>query len=1126
MNRHRMAHGRRNPARRKDMRILKGFMLALLVGAVATSIHSSGQDRRPDISGVWRSSIGQVYVIEVQGSRFSWHVEATGQTATGTIDGNRLAASWEAGRKRQSATGKIVDVGRNGRALRIEWSNKVVFFRGEEGEPREGGERRTPPVGEQGRDEPSREGQETRPGGFPDVSGEWFSNRGHQLSIHQTGPEFRIVYLGSGAASLGRFEGEPPGYVLTTVFEGQAIEGRITEGEPQGQALLIQWSNGMKFGREPFAGEPRRGGDEPEREGREDRPREGPPAAQPGVPDISGTWDSSVKRTYEIVQNGNQFSWTVKGTNEKASGVIEGDMIVAEWSGGVGRGRAEGHFAGIDETNRAVEIEWSNGVVFTRPAGSVRQAPAGGQPFVKAKIAAQPVDIVPVEISSEALKRLMPHLSLKSVFNEWVKVGGPIGGLGYDVRFYANGPRGKKVMFVTDNYSGVNKSVDGGENWFASNTGIVSRAGESQDAIPVFSLTVDPNDPHIVWAGLKDKKGLYKSADAGETWTDLTDNLHIQESQFVFRGFTIMPGDSDTVFAQGEIPTSENGLAFNKVRGRIYLTRDGGTTWSVVREEKDLVRYVLINPHDHNIVYASCGIFDREASNSNCKSLASIPNLQQSWEARGGVGVLKSTDGGKSWKVLNRANGLNDLYVGSLVMHPGNPDVLLAGCGNNAASPYRVDGKPHFTGGVFRTENGGEKWVQTLQDDVITSVEFAPSNPNIAYAGGRQRFYASTDSGRSWKLVSGGQVGWGPTGIIAGFPIDILVDPDNPLVLFANNYGGGNVKSTDGGKTWTLASQGYTGALMLDIVIHPANSDIVYAGARNGLFRTMNGGAAWEGLCFAPAKFPECYAVAIHPKNPQIVVASQELLGTVYYSKNGGKSWQEAVKLPAVPGSPVETYGFKRIIFAHSDPQTVYAATCRGTNELKDHPTAFGVYKSGRGGAPGSWAGTNDATMKSRAVNDLAVHPKNHMIVYAATAQGGLFKSTNAGNNWTTIPALAKYDIRSVAVDPVDPRTVYAGLQKGGVYRSSDDGKTWHPMMEGMDSNQSVWAIVVDPTDRKPWAGTRESGVFRWDSIEQQWAPINKGLSTKCIVDLEISTDGKVIYAATTGEGVFRYEKR
>lgn len=1107
------------------MRISRTMATIAFLGAALVLSLLSIQQRPPDISGVWRSSIGQVYLIEVQGNRFTWHVEAIGQTATGTIDGNRLTAAWEAGRRRQSATGRIVDVDRNGRALRIEWSNKVVFFRGEEGGSREEAERRPPPVREQREDEPPREGQEARPGGFPDISGEWFSNRGHELSVHQTGPEFRLVFR-SGTASLGRFEGRPSGFVLTTVFEGRSIEGRIAEAGPRGRVHLIEWSNGMLFGREPFGEGPRRAGDEPAREGRDDRPPEGRPAGRPGVPDISGTWASSVQRTYEIVQDGNRFSWTVKGTDEKASGSIEGDLIVAEWSGGVGRGRAEGHFTGIDETNRAVVIEWSNGVVFTRPAGGLRQGQTGGQPVVKAKIGAPPVDIIPVEISPEALKTLMPHLSLKAVYNEWVKVGGPIGGLGYDVRHLANGERGKRIMFVTDNYSGVNKSIDGGRNWFASNTGIKPRTGDSQDAIPVFSLTVDPNDPNIVWAGLKDKKGLYKSTDAGATWTDLTGNLHIQEDQFVFRGFTVMPGDSSTVFAQGEIPTDQNGLGFNKVKGRIYLTRDGGKTWAVLWQGNDLVRYVIVDPQDPDVVYASCGIFDREAWNSNCKALAGIPDLQQSYEARGGVGVLKSTNGGKSWKALNRNNGLNDLYVGSLVMHPQDPHVLLAGCGNNAASPYRVEGKPHFTGGVFRTENGGEKWVQTLQDDVITSVEFAPSNPNIAYAGGRQTFYASTDSGRSWKPVSGGQVGWGPPGIIAGFPIDILVDPDNPQILFANNYGGGNVKSTDGGKTWTLASQGYTGALMLDIVIHPANSDIVYAGARNGLFRTMNGGAAWEGLCFAPARFPECYSVALHPKNPQIVVASQELLGIVYYSQDGGKSWQEALKLPAVPGSPVETYGFKRIAFAPSDPRTVYAATCRGTNELKDHPTAFGVYKSGRGGAPGSWAGTNDATMASRAVNDIAVHPKNHNIVYAATAQGGLFKTTNAGNNWTAIPALAKYDVRSVAVDPVDPRTVYAGIQKGGVYRSTDDGKTWHPMREGMDANQSVWALVVDPLDRKPWAGTRESGVFRWDSLEQQWVPMNKGLSTRCVVDLEISADGKVAYAATTGEGVFRYEKR
>ena len=344
---------------------------------------------------------------------------------------------------------------------------------------------------------------------------------------------------------------------------------------------MIEWSNRMLFSRQRFEEGPVRPADERGVEGREERPREGMVEQAAGGPDISGTWDSSVKRTYEIAQSGREFTWTVMGTNEKTAGVIEGDHIVVEWSGGVGSGRAEGHIAGMDETGRVVEIEWSNGVIFTRPAGAggVRQTQTNAQASVKAKIAAPKVDIIPAEISSEALKMLMPHLSLKSVFNEWVKVGGPIGGLGYDVRHLSNSQRGKRIMLVTDNYSGVNKSVDGGENWFASNTGIKSRTGESQDAIPVFSLTVDPNDPNIVWAGLKDKKGVYKSIDAGATWIDLTANVPIPEPEFVFRGFTIMPGDSKTVFAQGEIPTSQDGLAFNKVKGRIYLTRDGGNSW-------------------------------------------------------------------------------------------------------------------------------------------------------------------------------------------------------------------------------------------------------------------------------------------------------------------------------------------------------------------------------------------------------------------------------------------------------------------------------------------------------------------------------------------------------------------
>ena len=66
----------------------------------------------------------------------------------------------------------------------------------------------------------------------------------------------------------------------------------------------------------------------------------------------------------------------------------------------------------------------------------------------------------------------------------WVRAGGPLGGLGYDIRMRPDNP---DVMFVTDAWSGVFKSIDGGQTWTPSNNGILTRTGESSDAIPIFS---------------------------------------------------------------------------------------------------------------------------------------------------------------------------------------------------------------------------------------------------------------------------------------------------------------------------------------------------------------------------------------------------------------------------------------------------------------------------------------------------------------------------------------------------------------------------------------------------------------------------------------------------------------
>ena len=697
----------------------------------------------------------------------------------------------------------------------------------------------------------------------------------------------------------------------------------------------------------------------------------------------------------------------------------------------------------------------------------------------------------------------------------WRKTGGPIGGLGYDVRF---GSTDGQILYVTDNYSGVYKSVNGGANWFATNRGITGRFSPSGDAIPVFSVTVDPNNSNILWAGLKDVKGVYRSTNGGLLWENRTPNNSVlPEAEFVFRGFTIMPGDSDTVFAAGEIPTTQMGQLFGLVRGRVYKTTDAGVTWEPIWEDDNLARYVIVHPDDHDIIFISTGIFDREAWDSDCTT--DPPD-------QGFGGVMRTTDGGANWEVLDTDHGLTDHNVGSLFMHPGNPDILIAGAGNNACSPYTQDSETRYSGGVFVTTNRGDTWEKTLENDIITSVEFAPSDPDIAYAGGREHFFRSEDGGFTWDLVAGETFPWGPSGTIAGFPIDFLVDPEDPLKIFANNYGGGNVMSTDGAETWQLASKGYTGALMFDLALHPCRPDVLYGSALSGPFRTLDWGATWAGLAHDPAMLVETYAVAVSPQTPNIVLAASENLGQLWRSIDGGFTWDMRYDLPVATG---DLRSFKRLEFAPTDGTVVYAGTAPRNNALRGDSTipSYGVYKSVDGGL--NWGPANDSQTSDCTVNDLAVQPDNPDVVFAATAAEGLYRSTDGGASWLQLTGLSIADVRAVAIDPHNPSVVYAGAegnfsgQPGGVYRSPDGGDTWVPMIAGMEPNDPIWAIVVDPLEPGVvYAGSFYSGVYRWDPGQSVWTHMNDGLRTRAVTDLALSPVGGVLYAATWGEGVFR----
>lgn len=671
-------------------------------------------------------------------------------------------------------------------------------------------------------------------------------------------------------------------------------------------------------------------------------------------------------------------------------------------------------------------------------------------------------------------------------------------------------------MYVTDNYAGVAKSEDAGRRWYKSNKGITVKGGPTGDSIVIFSLTIDPNNPNIIWAGTNgegSEYGIFKSTDAAATWELKTNGISLDGAiRLVFRGFTIQNGNSSVVYAQAEVPTAIQGLYFNRVKGRVYKTTDGGESWRMIWEGDNLARYLIIHPSNPDILYLSTGIFDREAYNSDCGNLV-----------RGGLGVLKSLNGGRSWFPIN--TGITDLYVGCLRMHPTNSEILFAATGNNACSsdPNRQG----YISGLFRTLNGGKSWTRVIHEEELTTVNFSPTNPNVVYAGGNNAFYRSDDGGVTWnRLTKPSGVWYGPPGIAAGFPIDVVVDPDDQDTLYVNNYGGGVFRSMDGANSWQDWSKGCSGAIISKVAIPDDQPQGVYSIGPNGPFASSNYGTDWTGIANGEVGiYPTGYAISCQASNSRLVLISNEGgSALIFRSTDGGKDFKIVFRHPNM-GSPDGNYGYKTITFSPSNPKLVYAGLARSWSALLSSPPSVGpvICKSQNAGETFT---AMASILDGSSVNKLVVSPKNSNLVYAATSNG-VYRSLNGAATWAKLSGLGNRHIEALAVDFREPHFLIAGEPFVGIFISQNGGATWTgPHNTGINSaNPFTTALVFDPRRKNTvFLGDLYSGVYRSIDGGLHWSPFPDnmaGLSVRAVRDIGITN--QIIYAATDGGGVFRY---
>ena len=525
--------------------------------------------------------------------------------------------------------------------------------------------------------------------------------------------------------------------------------------------------------------------------------------------------------------------------------------------------------------------------------------------------------------------------------------------------------------------------------------------------------------------------------------------------------------------------------------GGVWKTIDGGRTWKCVSDGSfgGSIGAVAVSDWDPNVVYAGGGEVTVRGNVSH------------------GDGLWKSTDAGKTWKLMGLADGRQIVRIR---IHPKNPDLVYAAVLGHVFGPNEMRG-------VYRSQDGGAHWQRVLHvNDRAGAFDLAmdPVNPRVLYASlwNFKRTPYSLESGGPgsglWKSTDGGDT-WSDLSRNPGLPkgtlgaIGIAVSPTNPDNLYAlvEAAEGGLFRSRDGGKTWTKTSGDpelrQRAWYYSHVYADPRDEEVVYA--PNVLFLRSKDG----GKTFTPIRVPhgDNHDLWIDPNDPQRMIESND--GGANVSTDGGRTWSPQTNQPTAQIYRVatDTHVPYRILGAQQDnsalrilsrgqgagigpndwqvtaggesgyivadpknPEVVYGGSYGGLLTRLDHAT--GAFRDVNPW-PDNPMGYGAADIKYRFQWNYPIvfSPNDPATLYSAAQV--LFKSTDGGQSWTAIsPDLTRNDrskqgpsggpitkdntsveyygtIFYVAESPVEPGVIWTGSDDGLVQVTRDGGKSW-----------------------------------------------------------------------------------
>lgn len=389
---------------------------------------------------------------------------------------------------------------------------------------------------------------------------------------------------------------------------------------------------------------------------------------------------------------------------------------------------------------------------------------------------------------------------------DWEAIG-PFGG---QLRTMALAPSNENIIYIATNTgpSIIFKSLDNGASW--NETG----------SIPyyVYSMAVDPIDPDIVYAG--SYLSVYKSINGGVNWTSYA----VSDAYVV--GLAVHPTVPSTIFAAGNIDYgATTTIGF-------FKSTNGGVNWSsdTLDTLKGSGNYLRLDPSNPNTVYVCGSIVDSNLTKTR---------------------IYRSTNGGASFSNIasNIPNGNN---INSLDIHPTSSNIILAGS--------------FYGDGIYRTTNTGGSWSLVWSGTGISTIAYAPTTANIAYAGKDTVIYKSTNSGVTWFQTGSGYGG------LYKLTRKIIASPNSSTIVYTTDALGFH-KTTNAGTSWFESNYGINMASITTLSPAPSLLSTIYAENDGvGVHKSTDSGTTWTLL----PSFLSCGNIcefAVHNSNPNIVLA-------------------------------------------------------------------------------------------------------------------------------------------------------------------------------------------------------------------------------------------------------------